>query len=145
MSNGEAGDRKVGKDAAARWEIAELDVAFRLNILLENGVTSAAAVDTTMACVHMLQRSVEKPPDGEAVAMFATHLAMALQRVIDGIVLDPIEVPAQDLAQLDSGLAVADDIMRDCSATGFALPSYERVLVALHVAAMKSAHPFGSE
>lgn len=116
-------------------EAVEGGVELRLKTLLDNEVISPAARDATMRCLHLLTHFAIDP-DPDAAAMFAAHLAMALERAAEGVTLDPIEVPPGDIARLDVGFAAADHLILECRREGFALPDYERVLIALHVAAM---------
>lgn len=118
------------------WRSTRRLVRDRLDTLTKSKVISQSASLVVIECVELLERRHSARPDEEAIGMFATHLAMALQRVTDSVRLDRIEIPAEDLARMSVGLELADVVIARCRVAGYRLPDFEREVLALHLTAI---------
>jgi hypothetical protein len=105
----------------------------RLDMLEESGQVSSAAREITHLILAALDD--ERGPLSEANAgTLVSHLALSLERLRQGVVLEPDELVAAEAAQYPAALALARVMVQPAGRLGAGpLPESEVAFLAIHI------------
>lgn len=105
----------------------------RIGILEDNHVISKKVADYARIVIDQVLSEV---PDAEQekMEMFVTHLAMAGQRTVDGVVENPIDQALLEAMKEESAYAEAVDLCdRLLAQTDIAFPQTEKDFLSVHL------------
>jgi transcriptional antiterminator len=105
----------------------------RLDLLEESGQVSAPVRQVTSDIVRELDRR-RGPLTDDNAGTLVSHLALSLERLRQGVVLEPDPLVIAEAAQYGAALALASEIARPAKRLGAGqLPDSEVAFLAIHI------------
>jgi hypothetical protein len=105
----------------------------RLDLLEESGQLGAAAREVTVDIVRELDAR-RGPLTEENAGLLVSHLALSLERLRQGVVLEPDPLVTGEAAQYHAALALAAELARPAERLGAGpLPDSELAFLAIHI------------